>query len=109
MGSIRQMIDVQGRPSWTLFDSGARNTYVIPDVASRLTTSETSHPIRTALGGSVQETSTTALLDAEVEGHPISTHAMVIDHIGLDDDGKQIEVLFYALAMQQWVSRRVAE
>ena len=96
------MIDVQGRPSWTLFDSVARNTYVIPEVASLLTTSEISHPIRTALGGSVQETNTTALLEAEVEGHPISTHAMVIDHIGLDDDGKPIEVLFGALAMQQW-------
>ncbi len=27
MGRIRKMIDVQGRQSWTLFDSGARNTY----------------------------------------------------------------------------------
>src|SRR5688572_8053040 len=91
MGRIRQMIDVQGRPSWTLFDSGARNTYVIPEVAAVLTTSEVSRPIRTALGGSVQETSTTALLEAEIEGHPISTHAMVIDHIGQDDDGRAIE------------------
>ena len=103
------MIDVQGRPSWTLFDSGARNTYVIPDVASRLTTSEVSRPIRSALGGSVQETSTTALLEAEIEGHPISTHAMVIDHIGQDDDGRQIEVLLGALAMQQWGIRLVPE
>lgn len=102
MGRIRLMIDVQGRPSWTLFDTGARNTYITPDVASVLTTSEVSHPIRTALGGSVQETNTTALLDAEIQGYPISTHAMVIDHIGNDDDGRQIEVLFGALAMQQW-------
>ncbi len=96
------MIDVQGRPSWTLFDSGARNTYVIPEVASMLTASEISHPIRTALGGSVQETNTTALLEAKIEGHSISTHAMVIDHIGHDHDGKPIEVLLGTLAMRQW-------
>jgi hypothetical protein len=109
MGLIRQMINVHGRESWTLFDSGARNTYVVPAVASLLTTSEMPQPFRTALGGSVQETTKTALLEGEVEGLPISTHAMVIDHIGKDDDGKPIEVLFGALAMQQWGIRLIPE
>jgi hypothetical protein len=109
MGRIRQMINVQGRESWTLFDSGARNTYIVPDVASVLTTSELAQPIRSALGGAVQETSKAALLEAKVEGLPISTHAMVIDRIGQDDDGKQIEVFFGALAMQQWGIRLIPE
>ena len=34
---------------------------------------------------------------------------MVIDHIGKDDDGKQIEVLFGAFAMQQWGIRLIPE
>ena len=105
MGRIRQMINVRGRESWTLFDTGARNTHIIPAVASVLTTSETSHPIRTALGG----TNKAALLEAEVEGLPISTHAMMIDHIGHDDDGKPIEVVLGALAMQQWGIRLIPE
>jgi hypothetical protein len=109
MGRIRQMINVQGRESWTLFDTGARNTYIIAAVASMLTTSETAHPIRPALGGTVQETRRAALLEAEIEGLPISTHAMVIDHIGPDDDGNPIEVLFGALAMQQWGIRLIPE
>ncbi len=109
MGRIRQMINVQGRESWTLFDTGARRTYIVPAVASVLTTSALSHPIRTALGGAVQESNKAALLEAEVEGLPISTHAMVIDHIGKDDDGKQIEVLFGALAMQEWGIRLIPE
>ena len=46
---------------------------------------------------------------AEIEGHPIATHAMVIDHIGVDDGGKPIEVLFGALAMQQWGIRLIPE
>jgi len=109
MGRIRQMINVHGRESWTLFLTGARNSYVVPAVASLLTTSDVSHPIRMALGEAVREIKTTALLEAEVDGLPIVTHAMVVDHIGQDDDGKPIEVLFGALAMQQWGIRLIPE
>jgi len=102
MGRIRRMIDVDGHPFWTMFDSGARNTYIVPAVAQLLSTSKAPHPIRTALGGEVREADTTAILQAEIDGHQISTHAIVIDRIGVDEDGKAIEILFGALAMQQW-------
>ena len=109
MGRIRQMIKVHGRESWTLFDSGARKTYITPAVAAVLTTSNLTRPVHTALGGSHKESSQVALLEAEVEGLPISTHAMVIDQIGHDEDGKPIEVLFGALAMQEWGIRLIPE
>ena len=99
MGGVREMIKVDGRECWTLFDTGARNTYVIPTVAEVLTTSQTPRPIRSALGGGVRVTNKTALLHAEVEGHLVSTHAMVVDEIGVDEDGRAIEILFGALAM----------
>src|SRR5436853_3775848 len=102
MGRIRQMIAVDGRKCWTLFNSGGRNTYVIPSVAEVLKTSTTPRPIRTALGGSVKETNTEAVLHAEIEGHQISTYVLVITNIGKDEDGNPIEILFGALAMQQW-------
>ena len=109
MGRIRQMINVHGRESWTLFDAGARNTYVVPEVSSLLTTSILRKPFRSALAGEVKETAETALLEAEVEGRWISTHAMVIDEIGNDEDGTRIEILFGALAMQQWGIRLIPE
>jgi hypothetical protein len=87
---------------WKLFDSGARNTYVIPEVAELLKTSTTPRTIRTALGGTVRETNTEAVLYADIEGHQVSTYALVIPTIGRDEDGKSIEILFGALAMQQW-------
>jgi hypothetical protein len=102
MGRIRQMIAVDGRQCWTLFDSGARNTYVVPEVAQVLRTSPTPRTIRTALGGSVKETNTEAVLHAEIEGHSVSNYALVVNNIGKDEDGKPIEILFGALAMQQW-------
>jgi len=103
------MIDVNGRECWTLFDRGARNTYVVPEVASLLTTSKLKKPFRSAIGGKVKETTETALLEAEVEGRRISTHAMVVDEIGNDEEGKPIEILFGALAMQQWGIRLIPE
>src|SRR6267142_1709391 len=109
MGRIRQTIKVDGQECWTLFDTGARNTYVIPSVAKVLKTSPTPRPIRTALGGGVRETNTEAVLHAEIEGHPISTYALVIEEIGKDENGKPIEILFGALAMQQWVIRPVPD
>nr|VFJ95562.1 MAG: hypothetical protein BECKLFY1418B_GA0070995_10718 [Candidatus Kentron sp. LFY] len=38
------MLDVNGRDSWTLFDTGAGNTYVLPAVASVLTVHKARHP-----------------------------------------------------------------
>lgn len=109
MGRIRQAIDVDGRTCWTLFDTGARNTYVIPPVAQLLKTSPTPDAIRSALGGKVRVTNTAALLEARIQGRPISTHALVIDEIGRDEDGKPIEILLGALAMQQWGIRPVPD
>ena len=109
MGRIRQDIRVNGKKCWTLFDSGARNTYVVPSVADHLATAKLPKPFRSALGGTVKKASKGAVLNAEVDGHKISTHAMVIDDIGKDEDGKAIEILFGALAMQQWGIRLVPE
>lgn len=48
-------------------------------------------------------------MEAQVEGRPISTHVMVVDKLGRDEDGKSIEILFGALAMQQWGIRPVPD
>ena len=109
MGRIRKLIRIDGRECWTLFDSGSRNTYVLPSVADNLQTSKTDHIFRAAIGGEVKVSNRSALLEAEVEGHPISTHAMIVDSIGLDEDGKAIEILFGALSMQQWGIRLIPE
>ena len=109
MGRIRQMIQVNGQQFWTLFDTGARNTYIVPAVARLLTTSKAPHPIRSALGGQVKQIDTMALLQAEIQGHPLSAHAMVVDQIGIDEEGKAIEILFGALAMQQWGIRPIPD
>jgi hypothetical protein len=66
-------------------------------------------PFGASLGGSVKKAKQTALLAGKVEGYRSPTHAMVIDNIDHDEDGKAIEVLFGALAMQQWGIRPVPD
>jgi hypothetical protein len=109
MGRIREYIKVDGKKCWTLFDTGSRNTYVVPSVASRLTTFRLPKLFRSALGGSIKRAVLGAGLNAEIEGRKISTHAMVVDEIGQDEEGKAIEILFGALAMQQWGIRLIPE
>ncbi len=81
----------------------------VPAVGELLATSETAKPIRTTLGGGVKEIRKWALLEAEVEGHFISAHAMVVDEIGTDEDGRPVEILFGALAMQLWGIRLIPD
>ncbi len=109
MGRIRQLVNVQGRSAWTLFDSGARNTYIVPEIAAELSTTNLPRPTYTKLGGETKVSSQAAVLIGEVDGKPFHTKAMVIDRIGDDEEGKAIEVLFGALAMQQWGIRLIPE
>ena len=39
---------------------------------------------------------------ASVEGNPVEFQANVIDEIGKDEEGRSIDVLFGAIAMQLW-------
>jgi len=109
MGRVREMMKVGGQEYRTLFDTGVRSTYVVHAVVNKLPTMQTPHPIRTVLGGRVKMTWRTALLQAEVQGHLVSTHALVVDEIGKDEDGRRIEILFGALAMRQWGIRPIPD
>ena len=79
------------------------------DVAKDLWTSALPGPVRSKLGGSLKEATSAAVLDAQIEGRPITTRALVIDELARDEDGKPIEILFGALAMQQWGIRPVPD
>ena len=109
MGRVREHIKVKGWKFWTVFDTGARNTYIVPAVASRLVKSKLPKKLGSALGRTIKESTEAAVLNAEVQGCKISTLAMVIDRIGDDEDGKPIDILFGALAMQNWGIRPVPD
>ena len=109
MGRIRKNIIVDGRACWTLFDTGARNTYVIESVADGFNVVEISKPRKVALGGKESLLNKLFILIAEVEGFPVEIDAYILENIGRDEDGKAIEVLFGALAMQKWGIRPIPD
>ena len=102
MGRIRTVVVVAGRTFWALFDTGARNSCVVEDVASLLPTFPLDVAEPVALAGRVHHVDKECRLSCLVEGLPIRAHARVLAEIGPDDQGKRIEIPFGALAMQEW-------
>src|SRR5438876_434212 len=84
MGRVREHIEVKGHKFWTLFDTGARNTYVVPDVAALLLPTKLTKPFTTALGGSVKKANETAVLEGKIKGHRFAIQVMVLKDIGQD-------------------------
>ena len=102
MGRIRRDMTISGQPRWTLFDSGARHSYLVADVAGTLDVKDLPTPRTTALGAKTHTVRQVCLVFADVEGHPLDFEANVVAEIGKDEDGRRIEVLLGALAMQAW-------
>lgn len=109
VGRIKQNIVVEGRECWTLFDTGAVNTFVVEDVAALGATHPLEYPRTTRLGGGVLRVEKGCLLNCLIEGRPVDVHALVLPEIGQDEDGKGIEVLFGALEMQRWGIRPIPD
>lgn len=102
MGRVRDHIEINGKLYLTLFDTGARNTYVVEDVASHLQRFDLEKPEIVKLGGKVHKITQDCRLVCRIKGLPVRVNARVIDNIGIDEKGQEIKVLFGALSMQEW-------
>jgi len=102
VGRIFTNIRIGKRDRWTLFDSGAENTYVVKGVARGLKPRRLSKTWPARLGGRVHAIRQTCILDATVKGKQLETLAFVIDEIGCDPDGRPIVILFGKWSMKQW-------
>ena len=102
MGRIRQLIEVKDHPCWTMFDSGPRNSYITNVAAEGLVTEPVQMPRQFSLGGKQHQITKVCIVHASVEGNPVEFQANVVDEIGNDEDGREIDLLFGALAMQNW-------
>ncbi|MDI6793375.1 MAG: hypothetical protein QME81_11000 [bacterium] len=102
MGRIKKYVEVGTNKYLALFDTGARNTYIVKEVASKLPTFDLPDPNPVSLGGKVHKVVKDSRLTCKVEGCNILAHARVLDEIGNDEDGQRIEILIGALTMQEW-------
>jgi hypothetical protein len=102
MGRVYRELKVSGHKLWTLFDTGSRNTYVIEQAAAGLHIERSASPRKVALGGRTHRLTRVCLLKGRVEGKSVEMDAYLLKELGVDDNGRPIEVLFGALAMQKW-------
>jgi hypothetical protein len=102
MGRIRKEIDVDGRKCWTLFDSGARNSYITRTAVGEMDRSELKNPVPIRLGGGEHTIREVCNIQGWLDGHALHFQAGIVEEIGRDEMGRDIDVLFGALAMQQW-------
>ena len=109
MARVRTQAVVAGRPCWCLFDTGARNTYVVQDIASLLPSIELDKPEPVAFGGRTYQVMRECHLTCLVDGLPVRTHARILEDIGADEEGKKIEILIGALTMQEWGMRPIPD
>ncbi|MBI4649277.1 MAG: hypothetical protein HY738_22440, partial [Bacteroidia bacterium] len=106
---IRKNIEINGKQFWTLFDTGSRNTYVIKAVSEGFNITQISKSGKVALGGKEHLLNKGFFLQAKVDGYSVEMDSYILEEIGRDEDGKLIEVLFGALAMQKWGIRPVPD
>ncbi len=102
MGRVRGEIVVGGQKRWTLFDSGARHSYIVADAVPQADIKSLLVERTMALGGKSHRVRQVCLAFAEVEGHLLDFEANVVEEMDRDVRDRRIEVLFGALAMQAW-------
>jgi hypothetical protein len=102
MGRVRTNLQIGDREFWTLFDTGSRNSYVLPKVARGLPVGRLQTPWRVSLGGEKHELFRVCYILGRIGKYPVHIDAYVIDDLGIDEGGRPIEILFGALAMQKW-------
>ncbi|MEW5692323.1 MAG: hypothetical protein AB1765_03395 [Candidatus Hydrogenedentota bacterium] len=102
MGMICKDIEIDGKKFWTLFDTGSRNNYILKKAASGKLQIGLIKKQSVLLGGKVHSVEKLCILQGFIRGYPIQMHARVLDEIGIDERGKEIEILFGALSMQEW-------
>lgn len=101
MGRVFDETKVNGHTWWTLFDSGANNSYLT--AARSLKPKPLPKPFTARVGGRSQKIKDVCNVMGTVRGKPVVVQAFVIPRLGRDAaSGKAVEFLFGALAMQQW-------
>ncbi len=109
MGRVYADIRENGQSFWTLFDTGSKNTYITSAAAANIPHRVIPEPRRVGLGGRVRTTNKICDFTAYIQGKSVDIQAFVTDELGTDETGRPIDVLFGALAMQQWHIRVIPD
>jgi len=104
MGRIYEIVDVNGKQLNTLFDSGAVRSYIVRRVAEEigLHIEPLKDTFEVGLGGKTQKIDECSIVQGNIRENPFNLIAWVVEEIGKDERGREIELLFGATDMQTW-------
>ena len=102
MDGVRENIVVEGREYWTLFDSGAKNSYVVADLAVSLHIRKLQQARAAVIGGVMHRIEEMCFVQGSIQGLPITMSAYIVPEIGTDEEGNRIDILLGRLEMREW-------
>jgi hypothetical protein len=101
MGRIYDTIS-NSKSLHTLFDTGAVHNYITTKAARGLSISRLPEPFRVGIGGEKRNIYEACLVYGELQGRKLFCSALVIEELELDEQNREIDMLFGTIEMQRW-------
>lgn len=102
MGRIFDTLHVGKSRLYTLFDTGAKHSFVAGHSVAAAQVNDVRIPFKVKLGGQAHRVRKSCLLQGTLRKKPVFLNAFVLPEIGADADGRPIDVIFGADAMQDF-------
>jgi len=102
MGRVYGTILTNDKSLHTLFDTGAVHNYITQEMAKGLSTNRLPEPFTVGIGGEKRDIHEACFIYGELQGKRLFCWALVVEELGLDEQNKEIDMLFGAIEMQRW-------
>jgi hypothetical protein len=99
---VSREIEVEGVTRRTVFDVGVRRSYIRDSATVGGLVVPIRRPRRVSRNGRRLSIDETCVVRGWIEGHAFEILADVVDDLGTDEVGREIDVLLGAITMRQW-------
>ena len=94
-------IEIDGKRAYALFDTGSIPSYIRREFSSDVKRKIT--PFNVGLGGRIYRVMEVCLVECAINGLPFDIEAHPVEDLGFDEEGRRIDAIIGALAMEKWV------
>jgi len=102
MGRIYDTIHSNSKSLYALFDTGAVHNYVTKKAARELSINQLPEPFTVGIGGETRSIHEACFIYGELQNERLFCWALVVEELGLDEQNKEVDMLFGATEMQGW-------
>jgi len=102
MGRIYDTIHSNSKSLYALFDTGAVHNYVTKKAARELSINQLPEPFTVGIEGETRRIHEACFIYGELQNERLFCWALVVEELGLDEQNKEVDMLFGATEMQRW-------